>query len=155
MFVTLLKMNDFFIKQYLLFMSKTKKPFDLTVEGTSMLPILQPGEIINICAKDNYSVGDILVFFYKNELLIVHRLLKIEDGRYFCKGDNSFRLEDIEKQDIVGAVMIESDINNTSEFINASYSVNRIFRESGYDINITKSSRKYAEYANKYLGESK
>lgn len=153
MFVKFLKMNDIdmYVKQILLLKSKVNKPFALTVEGTSMLPILHPRDRIEVCAKDGYSIGDIIVFFYKNDALLVHRLLKIENGRYFCKGDNSFRLEDIEKKDIVGAVKLEFDKNNTPEFISASYSINRIFQKSGYDIGKTKLSPEYIEYVNKYL----
>ncbi len=90
-------MKNLYEKQLLILQSKRKQPFKLTIEGTSMLPVLHPGNCISICAKEDYIVGDILVFFYKNDTLLVHRLLKIENGRYFCKGDNSFRLEDVEK----------------------------------------------------------
>lgn len=147
-------MNDLTTKQLLMLRAQIKKPFELTVDGTSMLPILHPGESIEVCTKDNYSIGDILVFFYKEDTLLVHRLLKIGNGRYFCKGDNSFRLEDIEKKDIIGAVLITSDVNNTPEFIAASYSINRIFRKCGYNAEITMTTPEYSQYADKYLGEN-
>lgn len=146
-------MNDIPIKQLLLFRAKIKKPFELTVDGTSMIPILHPGDRIEICARDNYAVGDILVFFYKNDTLLVHRLLRVENGRYLCKGDNSFRLEDIRKEDIVGAVCLEHDANNTPEFVADSYSVSRIFRQNGYNAEKTKLTQEYKNYARKHLGE--
>lgn len=148
-------MNNSTAKQLLMLRSQIKKPFELTVDGTSMLPVLQPGDIIEVCAKDNYSIGDILVFFYKEDTLLVHRLLKIANNRYFCKGDNSFRLEDIEKKDIIGAVLIKSDVNNTPEFIAASYSINRMFRKCGYNMEIVMSTTEYSQYVDKYLGEKK
>lgn len=148
-------MNDLTQKQLLLLRSKVKKPFELRVDGISMLPILHPGDSIKVCAKDEYTVGDILVFFYKDDSLLVHRLLKVENGRYFCKGDNAFRLEDIEKQNIVGAVMLDHDANNTPDFITASYSMSRIFRKMGYNSDKMKSSAEYAEYAQNYLGENR
>lgn len=148
-------MSNLSNKDFLLLRAKIPRPFPLTVEGTSMLPILHPGDIVNVCAKENYSVGDILVFFYKEDALLVHRLLKVENGRYFCKGDHSFRLEDMEKKDIVGTVLLESDPNNTPEFLAASMAVHRIFRKCGYNAEITKLTPEYAEYANKYLGENK
>ena len=148
-------MNDLTPKQLLLLRSKVKKPFELSVDGISMLPILHPGDSVKVCAKDEYAVGDILVFFYKDDSLLVHRLLKVENGRYFCKGDNAFRLEDIEKQNIVGAVMLDHDVNNTPDFIAASYSISRIFRKMAYNSERTKLSAEYAEYARKYLGENR
>ena len=147
-------MNELTIKQLLILRSRLKKQFEITVDGTSMLPILHPGDSIQICAKDDYFVGDILVFFYKNENLVVHRLLKIENERYFCKGDNAFRLEDIVKNDIIGAAILESDANNKPEFIDASYLISRIFRENGYNIKKTKMSLEYSDYAKNYLGEN-
>ena len=119
------------------------------------LPILHPGDSIKVCAKDEYKVGDILVFFYKDDSLLVHRLLKVENGRYFCKGDNAFRLEDIEKQNIVGAVMLDHDANNTPDFITASYSISRIFQKMGYSSDKVKSSAEYAEYVQNYLRENR
>lgn len=145
------KMNTLSTKKLLIFKSKIKQPFELTVEGTSMLPILHPGQRIKVCAKDDYSIGDILLFFYKNDILLVHRLLKIENGRYFCKGDNSFRLEDVEKSAILGAVIQIKDVNNTPEFISASYTINRVFRCCGYDIEKTRLTPEYTAYWQNYL----
>ena len=148
-------MNDLTPKQLLLLRAKVKKPFELSVDGISMLPILHPGESIKVCAKDEYTVGDILVFFYKDDSLLAHRLLKVENGRYFCKGDNAFRLEDIEKSNIVGAVMLDNDVNNTPDFIAASYSISRVFRKMAYNSEKVKLSAEYAEYARNYLGENR
>lgn len=145
-------MTDYYARLLLLsILKKEKKTFKLTVSGTSMLPILQPGEIIQVCAKDTYVVGNILVFVYKKKSLLVHRLLKIEGGRYFCKGDNSFRLEDIEKSNIIGAVILESDRNSSAEFISASYAIHKVFQKNGYDLLATKTSIEYLEYQKKYL----
>ena len=144
-------MNTLTIKQSLLLLTKIKRPFELTVNGMSMFPILYSGDNIKVCAKDDYSIGDIIVFFYKENTLLVHRLLKIENGRYFCKGDNSFRLEDVEKKDIIGAVQLEYDAHNTPEFIAASYSISRIFRKCGYNTDIIKLTDEYLHYADRYL----
>ena len=149
--IKLLNMNNLFLKKLLMLKSKLHRPFEIIVEGTSMQPILYHGQIITVCWHDRYSVGDILVFFYKNDALLVHRLLKIQNGRYFCKGDNSFRLEDIGSENIVGAVILEFDANNTSEFIADSYLISRIFQRNGYDIAKTKASLEYMAYEKKHL----
>ena len=144
-------MNNLYLKKLLILKSKLHQPFEIIVEGTSMHPILYHGQKITICGRDEYSVGDILVFFYKNDSLLVHRLLKIHNERYFCKGDNSFRIEDIKREDIVGAAILEFDANNTSEFISDSYLINRIFRNNVYNIVKTKRTLEYMAYEMKYL----
>lgn len=139
------------IQKILLLRSKIKKPFNLIVAGISMLPILHEGDTVSVCRKDSYEIGDILVFFYKQNELLVHRLLKIEKDRYFCKGDNAFRLEDISDEQILGAVLLENDLHKTEEFINDSYRINRIFRSYKYNIELTKQDPEYRLYQNKYL----
>ncbi len=132
--------------------SKIKKPFSLQVQGHSMEPILTAGQIIQVCRKDAYEIGDILVFQYKNGIL-VHRLLKIEQGRYFCKGDHAFRCEDLTEADIFGAVLLEEDRHRHCLFYEASMAVHRVFRKSGYDIEKTKKSKEYQQFQYYYLEE--
>ncbi len=138
-------------KKILLLRSKIKQPFHLTVKGISMLPIFHAGNTISVCRKDSYEIGDILVFFYKQNELLVHRLLKIEKNRYFCKGDNAFRLEDIAAEQILGAALLENDPHKTEEFINDSYRINRIFRNCKYNTELTKQDPEYRLYHKKYL----
>ena len=59
--------------------------------------------------------------------MLVHRLLKIQDSRYFCKGDNALRLEDVDRDAIVGAVQLEQDPHRTREFIQLSLDVNQLY----------------------------
>lgn len=108
--------------------------------GNSMYPTLSDGDMITVVQEDNYVVGDILVFWYKQDFL-VHRLLKICDGIYFCKGDNSFRLESVDKKFVVGKVaLVNSDSIQKwdNSLIELSYLVNRQFRNLCYDIEKTK-----------------
>ena len=137
------------MQKILLLRSKIKKPLNLIVSGTSMLPILHDGDIV----LDNYEIGDILVFFYKQNELLVHRLLKIEKDRYLCKGDNAFRLEDISKEEILGAVLLENDKHKSEEFINDSYRINRIFRSCKYNTELTKQEAEYQHYRKKYFDD--
>lgn len=138
-------------KYYLLLRSKMKLSLKLKVEGTSMIPILQPGDSIVVCPKEEYVVGDILVFYYKNDDLLVHRLLQIRNGRLLCKGDNSFRIEDILPDQIIGAVQLEIDPNRTEDFIGASLKINKIFRTCGYNSDLIRQHPEYIEYKNKYI----
>ncbi len=122
----------------------------LKVSGTSMFPVIKDGETVEVISCGNYMVGDILVYEYKNEGLIAHRLLKIQNNHYFCKGDNSFRLEDISPEQIIGKIEI-CDVNNTPEFIEASYSISRLFRRCGYSHEDIQRLEEYIEYKEKYL----
>ncbi|MFR5073747.1 MAG: S24/S26 family peptidase, partial [Bianqueaceae bacterium] len=93
--------------------AQNKKAFTVSVSGSSMEPVLYEGEHVEVLPQVAYEVGDILVYYYKQEGLLVHRLLKIQDNRYFCKGDNALRLEDVEREAIVGAVQLEQDPHRT------------------------------------------
>ena len=122
---------------------------ELTVDGTSMLPVLHPGDTILVRKKESYEPGDILVFLYKNNELLVHRFLKIEAGRYFCKGDNALRLEDMTLPDIAGKAILHNGepLKETPAYLpSLSYLVNRAFRKCGYDIKKTKESAIYRFY---------
>ena len=81
-----------------------RKLINITVYGKSMSPTLVEKDVVCISKNEEYHIGDILVFDYKEEGLLVHRLLAIRDG-YICKGDNAFRLEKINHQCILGKVI--------------------------------------------------
>lgn len=142
------------VAQLLLLRAKQLKPFELTISGESMLPILHDGDIITVCRKENYVPGDILVFIYKHGEVLAHRLLKIESERYFCKGDNSLRLEDIGAAQIIGSITIKDDPHRCSVFLNASYQINRIFRRCHYNAEQTKQTLEYQTYRKTYLRSS-
>lgn len=126
----------------------TKGFASLTVSGTSMEPSLHSGDIVIIEACSVYNLGDVLVYSYKNEGLLVHRLLR-KESRYYCKGDNTFRLEDISFDDIIGKVV---SVNNQpikpwqDWKIQLSYSVSRQFLRCMYDKNKTTQTDIYKLY---------
>lgn len=120
----------------------------ITVSGISMNPAMREGDTVTIRKSDTYNVGDVLVFLYKGELLI-HRLLKIEKNKYFCKGDNSFRLEDITADSIAGRVILHNGkplLPPPDYLISLSYLVNRAFRKCGYDPQKAKQTKIYKFY---------
>ena len=144
-------MNKMLIYNYLLSKVHSGEQITIKVSGTSMQPTMYNGDCVTIISDKFYCIGDILVFIYKGELL-VHRLVKIENDRFFCKGDNSFRLEDLVLENIVGKVIY---LNNlplplfSDENIALSYLVNREFRKCGYNIEKTKNSGIYRFYCQK------
>ena len=101
--------------------------------------------------ESNYAVGDILVFMYKG-ILVVHRLLKINSGRYFCKGDNAFRLEDFPAGETIGKVAKSNGQplpKYPDELINLSLLVNREFHKCAFNVAKTKQTKTYKEYERK------
>ena len=122
---------------------------EITVTGVSMEPALKAGDTVTVKPYEDYTAGDILVYAYKDEGLLIHRLLKI-DGRYFCKGDNAFRLEDIGYDEIIGKVVLVNGetINQWSDWrIGMSYSVNRAFFKCRYNKEETMKTNIYKIYS--------
>ena len=148
-------MNNNLIIKILPAVLKTKGQAELTVTGTSMEPTLIEGDLITIIKCNNYTIGDILVFSYKNEGLLVHRLLKTSI-RYFCKGDNSFRLEDMPAEKIIGKVTAVNGVPIAvwqKWKMDLSYAVNRSFVKSKYDITNTMQTDIYKLYSALILGK--
>lgn len=135
---------------------RSKGHAELTVNGFSMHPTLYEGDCITIVACNFYDIGDILVYNYKNEGILVHRLLK-KDKRYYCKGDNAFRMEDIEPDQIIGKVISVNSLAIEpwpAWKIQFSYDINRKFHECHYDIALTKQSDIYKLYSTSILQEN-
>ena len=122
---------------------------NITVTGSSMEPTLHADDMVTLRCAEVYTIGDILVFLYKNNELLIHRLLKIENDRYFCKGDNSFRLEDVTYSQILGKVVLKNGkqlppFSQTQ--LTLSYLVNRVFRKNTFIVDETKKSGLYRFY---------
>jgi signal peptidase I len=62
----------------------------MTVDGTSMLPRLQPSDLVVLRRAHRYRVGDVVG--YRSTLLrrvVLHRIVAMHDGRFTFKGDNN------------------------------------------------------------------
>lgn len=60
------------------------------VDGISMNPVLHAGDLVVVRTAPSYGVGDVVL--YRNPFLrrdVLHRILKVQDGRYYFKGDNN------------------------------------------------------------------
>ena len=142
-------MNNELVSKVLSAILKSKGQAEITVMGISMNPTLFEGDKVIIKKTNEYIIGDIIVFNYKNEGILIHRLLKY-DGRYFCKGDNAFRLEDIEYNQIIGKAVL---VNNTTIQpwddwkVRLSYSLNREFVKLRYNMDKIKKSNIYRIYS--------
>lgn len=128
-----------------------------TVMGISMYPYIRQGDLVLI-KPDDYKISDILVFNYLDEGMLIHRLLKMRNDMYYCKGDNTFRLEQVRKSDVIGKVVCIirehkfigiQEVDNT--FIELSYKISKQFRLCGYDKQKIIETEIYNYYKKKYL----
>lgn len=81
-----------------------RKQVQIKAKGVSMYPEIVNNADIVIEKSSPNSIGDILVYNYKDEGLLVHRLLAT-NPTYICKGDNAFRIESILPSDVIGKVI--------------------------------------------------
>lgn len=122
---------------------------DIAVTGVSMLPALREGDTVTLAACPEYEIGDILVYSYEEDGLLIHRLLFQKGGRYYCKGDNAFRLESVGRDQVIGRV---TAVNGRpmepcpERLVMLSLQVSRAFRECGYDVEKTKQTDSYRFY---------
>lgn len=63
------------------------------VDGPSMQPTLQSGEMVNTDKTVIPKVQDIVVFKY-NDKIFIKRLIHIKDNNYWVEGDNKANSED-------------------------------------------------------------
>ena len=129
-----------------------------TVNGTSMLPCLQNGDSVNIKRFDIYDIGDILVFNYSNVGLLIHRLIKIDNSKFYFKGDNTFHLECVLADQILGKVIHIKRNDNfitlpsvNSDFIELSLKVNDLYKYYNYDYKKIIKNNIYLIFKERYL----
>lgn len=87
----------------------------LPAEGKSMYPLIKHGDTIYIkfCNPEKVKAGDI-VAFRRDNTTIVHRLLKKLDSKTFLeKGDFQIKAQIIEKEKILGKVLLGNNIINS------------------------------------------
>lgn len=128
------------------------KPFDITVTGISMNPALYKNDIVTVVPENNYIIGDILVFIYNQNELLIHRLMEIKDSMYYLKGDNALRMEKVSDEQIVGKAIKITRANQdipilcSDKLITVSKAVNRLFFKCRYDPIKTRQTYMYKIY---------
>lgn len=75
------------------------------VKGISMLPLIQNGDRVITRPFEQYQKDDVIVYNYKKEGILVHRIVGISTNSYICRGDNAVRLERVKKEEIIGKVI--------------------------------------------------
>ena len=78
------------------------------VEGVSMEPTLQSGDLVLVIRRvspDDIDLGDVIVY-RRGRTLIIHRVVRVEDGVMITKGDNNWLPDPpVGASEIVGKVL--------------------------------------------------
>ena len=76
-----------------------------------MEPEINAGELIIIKEVDKYEIGDIVTFIDKDDFLVTHRIICLNEEKMITKGDNNNLLdEEVSLNNIKGKVIIHSKI---------------------------------------------
>lgn len=78
--------------------------------GRSMSPFIQSGDKIFVApiTKERIRIGDVLAFVHPEDgRVLAHRMARLSEGRFFCKGDNVSAGGDgwISFEDVLGQVV--------------------------------------------------
>jgi len=75
------------------------------IQGHSMMPFFKHQKTIVTLKKEaSYHKFDVVLFLYQDSY-ILHRIIKIEDDTYYLRGDGSYRIEKVTKEQIYGKVI--------------------------------------------------
>jgi len=88
-----------------------------------MQPFIQNNDVILIKKSCSYSLGDIVIFYNKSNL-ICHRIIYLKKDKVITKGDNSFAFDRVLKIDsIVGRAVLlyrQKNQNISPNFVDLS-----------------------------------
>ena len=152
-------MNPSLFMKYTKIRLQSGQTVAVTVGGESMAPVLHNGDQVRVVRQDEYAIGDILMYDYKEEGTLLHRLLEIRDGHFFCKGDNSYRLEEVAEADVYGvAIAVVRDgvvvpLVCPKGLPLSSLAVHKHLKELGLNLDALHKSELYQAYKKRYLSE--
>ena len=83
----------------------------LVIVTESMSPTIESGDFIIISEEDIYEEGDIVTYLDESNMIVTHRITKINDKSFIAKGDNN-NIEDKEEDlnNIFGKVILKSSV---------------------------------------------
>ena len=84
----------------------------------SMSGTIETNDLIIVKLTHDVKKNDIITFKDKNNTIVTHRVVKIETGKYYCKGDRNNSLDEpISKNDIIGKVTFVISPRNLAKVI--------------------------------------
>jgi len=85
------------------------KPFRFEARGTSMYPFIRDGDVVTVAplAGPDPRPGDVAAFVQPGMSGVqVHRIVKVEAGRYFLKGDNALDADGALARDMILGLVV-------------------------------------------------
>ena len=85
------------------------KPFRFEARGTSMYPFIRDGDVVTVAplAGPDPRPGDVAAFVQPGTIGVrVHRIVKVEAGRYFLKGDNALDADGALARDMILGLVV-------------------------------------------------
>lgn len=85
------------------------KPFRFEARGTSMYPFIRDGDVVTVAplAGQDPRPGDVAAFVQPGTSGVrVHRIVKVEAGRYFPKGDNALDVDGALARDMILGLVV-------------------------------------------------
>jgi phage repressor protein C with HTH and peptisase S24 domain len=85
------------------------KPFRFEARGTSMEPFIKDGDIVTVVPPDGSrpKPGDVAAFVLPAAGGVrVHRVVKVEAGRYILKGDNALDADGVLARDQILGIVV-------------------------------------------------
>ena len=94
-----------------------------TTRGVSMQPLLRQGKDVVVIEKpkEHWKKYDTVLFLRKNGKYILHRILKIYDDKYWIVGDNCFKGEIVNGNQIIGVMTSIKRGNKIIQITNWQY----------------------------------
>lgn len=84
----------------------------------SMSGTIDSNDLIIVKLTQDVKKDDVISFKDKNNTIVTHRVVKIEEGKYYCKGDiNNSIDEPITKDDIIGRVTFVISPKNIAKVV--------------------------------------
>ena len=84
----------------------------------SMSGTIEINDLIVVNITKNVKKNDVITFKDKNNTVVTHRVVKIESGKYYCKGDRNNSIDEpIDKNDIIGKVTFIISPRNIAKVI--------------------------------------
>lgn len=79
--------------------------FAYKIKGVSMLPLLRQDRDIVVIVRKKDRLHPMDVAFYKrNKDYVLHRVIKLTEDGYLIRGDNTYVLEDVKEERVLGVM---------------------------------------------------
>ena len=119
-----------------------------TIRGTSMRPLLREGKDVVLIEKpkEHWKKYDTVLFMRKNGQYVLHRIIKILDGKCWIMGDNCLSGEMVNDNQIIGIMTFVKRDGKTISITDLRYRLYVYLWCAPYRIRVFLIKSKYLAY---------